>query len=61
MLTIAVRVPVADGSKVIWKLVLPIGLTGDAGNAVTVKSEALAPEILTTGLPDNVKLAAPVF
>ena len=58
MVTVAVRTPLALGSKVTWKVVLPAATTGEVGFAVTEKSAAFVPE--SVGL-DSVRLAEPVF
>ena len=62
ILTEAVLRPVVVGLKVIWKVVVPVLIgTDDEGEAVTVKSEASAPVMLTNGLPDKFKATPPVF
>ncbi|CAD0000402.1 hypothetical protein FLACHUCJ7_00021 [Flavobacterium chungangense] len=60
--TVAVLVPVADGSKVTTKVVVPVvAATGDVGWVVTVKSAALVPLMVTSGVPFRFKALAPVF
>ncbi|CAD0000401.1 hypothetical protein FLACHUCJ7_00020 [Flavobacterium chungangense] len=59
--TVAVRVPNADGSKVTTKVVLPKAFIGLVGCVVTVKSLALLPLMVTSGVPFRFKASAPVF
>ncbi len=56
MLTVPVRVPVADGLKVTLKVVVPLAATVADGVPVRVKS---APVIV--GVPVKVSVALPVF
>ena len=55
------RVPEPLGSKVTWKVVLPLAVTGEVGNAVTVKSAAWVPLTATKGVPDRVRLTVPLL
>ncbi|MPN21146.1 hypothetical protein SDC9_168525 [bioreactor metagenome] len=59
--TVAVRVPTAEGAKVISKVVLEPAVIGVDGTAVTLKSSAFAPLTATSGEPVSVKSAVPVF
>ena len=61
MVSLAVRVPEALGSKVTWKVVVPLAVTGEVGNAVTVKSAAWVPLTVTKGVPDRVRLPVPLL
>ena len=62
MLTVALRVPVALGSKVMTKVLVPPALTVEAsGWVVTVNSEALVPETATIGVPDRLKAPLPLL
>ena len=61
MLTVAVRKPLAEGSKVIWKVVLLDGLMLVEGCVFTLKSAACVPVMFTSGLPESDKLPAPTF
>jgi len=58
---VAVRVPVAVGSKVTMKVVVPPELTGVVGICVTVKSAACVPVTSTSGVPARFRSASPVF
>ena len=58
IVTVALRVPLALGLNVIWKVVLPPAATGDAGVAMTLKSDACVPLRLT---PETVRFALPGF
>ena len=59
MLTVPVRVPVAEGLKVTLKVVFPLAATVADGVPVRVKSAALVPVML--GVPLRVRVAFPVF
>ena len=61
MLIVAVRTPVAVGSKRIVKVVVPLALIGLVGCVIMEKSAAFAPLMLTMGDPFKVRLAVPVF
>ncbi len=58
---VADLVPVADGLKVTWKVVLPLAATGVVALAVTVKSTASVPPTAIIGVPERVSSAVPVF
>ncbi len=62
MLTVAVRKPVAVGSKVIVKVVVPPPLvTGVEASTVSMKSPGCAPPIVTRGLSVRFRSAVPVL
>ena len=59
ILTVPVRVPVAEGLKVTLKVVFPLAATVADGVSVRVKSAALVPPMV--GVPLNVRVEPPVF
>ena len=59
MVTVAVRRPVAVGTKFTKKVVEPEAATGEAGCTVTLKSEAFAPLRTTFGVPVRLSGALP--
>ncbi len=62
MLTVALRVPVAPGSKVTTNVFDPLALTVVAsGWVVTVNSEAFVPETATIGVPDRLRSPLPLL
>src|SRR5262245_3650121 len=62
MVTVAVRVPVPNGAKLIWKVVVPfVAATGETGCAVMLKSAAFTPLKTTLGVPVRFSAVAPVF
>jgi len=60
-LIVAVRRPSAKGSNCTWKVVEPPGATEEAGCAITVKSGACVPVIVTGVAPLSVSASEPVF
>ena len=62
ILTLAVLIPDAEGSKVMTNVEMPlVAATGETGCVVTVKSAAFVPLSTAFGVPESVNAASPVF